>query len=57
MITVGIICFIFGFLSGILSIFWFGSRLDKMRVPKPLAAQVLSRMTDEFVAQEGQRSS
>lgn len=43
-----------GFVAGFLFAIWIGYRASKMRVPKPVAAQVLNKMTDELVAKEGQ---
>lgn len=42
-----------GFVVGFLFALWIGYSATKMRVPKPIAAQVLDKMTDELV-KEGQ---
>ena len=43
-----------GFVGGFLFAIWIGYRATKMRVPKPIAAQVLNKMTEELVTKEGQ---
>lgn len=43
-----------GFVVGFLFALWIGYRATKIRVPKPIAAQVLDKMTEELVSKEGQ---
>lgn len=43
-----------GFILGILFSLWLGKKAETMRFPKPIAAQVLAKMTEELAAKEGQ---